>query len=54
MKDRRTQKNGRERGGAEGNGSGPITYTPTVKHKGKSDWQKRQDRKAKHQGWRDD
>lgn len=54
MKGRRTQKNGRERGRSQGIGNGVNTYTPTVAHKGKKDWQDRQDRKAKHQDWRED
>lgn len=53
-KGRYTQKNGRERGRAAGLGGGPNDYSPTVRHKGKRDWQLWEDRKSRERGWQED
>ena len=49
---RRTQKNGRERGNP-GNGGGIVDYTPNVVHKGKHETRARQDKRDRQRGWED-
>jgi hypothetical protein len=50
---RYTQKNGRERGRAEGIGNGPNGYTPNVIHKGKHEARDRRDKRQQQRGWDD-